>query len=47
MLFSIAMILLGIYVAMPQAVATTLIVFGAVSCFLQLCGFVLRGSKGK
>lgn len=45
MLTSIALILLGVYVAMPQAVAITLIVFGAVGCFSSLCNYLLSVGK--
>ena len=33
MLTGIALILLGIYAALPQAISITMIVFGALNCF--------------
>lgn len=45
MLINIALILLGIYVFMPKAVAVTLITFGAIGCFFNLCSFILKSGK--
>lgn len=37
MLTGIALILIGVYAVLPKAISVTLIVFGAVGCFISLC----------
>ena len=40
MLTAIALILIGAYVVMPAAIATTLYVFGGIGIFAALCNFM-------
>ena len=45
MLTGISLILLGVYVVMPQAISITLIVFGAINCLFGLIRILLQGPR--